>query len=765
MKKPQVFPKNDDLTLKGLSLTMRRRRSIVLATTGCCLLLAASYCLVATRRYQATSVIDVQQQSVDMVGLGNAMNPGQNQAGADPLEVSMTMETQANILQSDTLALRVIEKLNLENTEDFKPVWNPISWGMDLLSPGGPSDKPNASLEDAPGRRTAVLKKFAKRLKVKQITGTRLIEISFLNRDPKTAAAVVNQLATALVDYSFQIRNNATNQVSGWLEGQLHDIKSDAEARQAKVAQLQRVAGFYSLGNDDAGGQERGYSSTLDRLQQANGQLSTATSNRIIKGGVYQMVQSGDPELISGLAGASLAGASPAVNNAFTLLQNLRQQQAALQTVMASDDSRYGTANPKLADEQASLGALNDAIKQEVKRIGERAANDYRAAQLEEAEMRRVYDQQRVAADKLNDKEVEYTIAHQEATNSLQLYQTLLQRLQTAGVLEGLHSTDITIVDPGRVPAKPARPNVPLYLAISAVAGLLLGCCGALFIDLMDDTVQSIASVEGEMQLPLIAVLPRLDRGESAYLPLDLNRRLNQPDGASMGALTDETGRTTAFGEALRAMRTALLMPRNGVPPKVILVTSAVPEEGKSTISANLATLLAQMDKRVLLVECDMRRPSFNGNPGIAAPPASSGLSAVLTGSELALRSSSGLQVLHAGATVSRPAELLGAERMRNLLGDFKDKFDYVVLDSPPVLAVTDAVVLSRLADITLLVARHGKTPRRSLERAYQLLASERSAKVEVVLNGVDRKSASYDEYYGYLGTTYYLNVDGDAHA
>ena len=219
----------------------------------------------------------------------------------------------------------------------------------------------------------------------------------------------------------------------------------------------------------DATGKELAYSATLDRLQQATQALTQATSDRILKGGIYEMVRSGDPEMISGLAGTSLSGASPGVNNSFNLLQTLRGQQATIETQLAADSSKYGSANPKLQDEGLSLAGVNAAIKEEIKRIGERAESDYRAAQITESNMQAVYQHQRAAADQLNNKAVEYSIAKQEAAESRGLYETLYQHLKEAGVIEGLRSSNVTVVDPGVFPQSPPSPTFPYISAFHSL--------------------------------------------------------------------------------------------------------------------------------------------------------------------------------------------------------------------------------------------------------------------------------------------------------
>ncbi len=752
-----------ELTIPGLLAVLRRRSSSIIFTTLFFVSIAALLCIFMTRKYKATGEIQVAKQSSDELGLDRMKSDGDSRA--DALEENIVLQTQAEILQSDTLALKVIRNLDLENTWDFQPRFSPVGWVLGLVSPKGPKDPVHASLEDAPVRRTRVLKVFAGHLKIKPVPGTQLIEISYVSSSPKIAAAVINQMMKGLLDYTFQTRYNATTEASQWLAGQMDDLKKQAEDLQAKVVQLQREAGVYSLGTSDASGKELAYSATLDRLQQSTEALAQATSNRILKRSIYELVRNGDPDTISGLAGTSLSGESQGNNNSFSLLQTLRGQKAAIETQLAADTSKYGSANPKLDDEKASLASANAAVQQEVKRIGERAESDYHAALMTENNLKGDYQQQRSAADQLNDKAVEYSIAKQEAAESRELYQTLYQHLKEAGVIEGLRSSNVTVVDPGRVPAKPAQPNVPLYLGLALVGGLFCGAVGAFFLESMDDRVQSVEMIEQSLNTPLLAIIP------SAALPgwrreselSSPKRRKRLTDGYSIivppdaAALAPEAS-NTAFSESLRSLRTALLLSRSAAPPKVILVTSPGKGEGKTTISLHLATSLVRNHSRVILVEADMRCPTMSHRLSI---PHERGLSNLLSGDEeetevRPFADLPDLTIVPAGPAPPYPAELLGSKRMKDLLAVWSWHYDFVIIDSPSLLAVTDAAVLSKMADITLLVARHAQSTRKSLERAWQTLRIDPETKVGVVLNAVSRESAAYGEYFGYRGNSYY---------
>ncbi len=404
------------LTLGDLRHICRRRRRVIVSCVAACLGVAVLFCLLSTRRYQATGEIQVQKESADTLGLDTMM--GGAEGASDALDASITLQTQADLLQSDTLALKVIEDLGLERTADFQARFDPVGWLVSLASPEEGAELKGVSLEQSPQRRTRALRIFSSHLTVKVVSGTRLIEIRFLSADPKLAAAVVNALMKGLVEYTFQTRFTATTEASAWLTGQLSDLKKQAEVLQGRVIALQRQSGVVSLGVQDAQGRDQAYSVVVDRLQQATASLSQATSNRILKGAVEKIVESGDAELISGLSANGILSGSPTMTTSLGLIQTLRLQEAGLQGQIARDEEKYGPSYPKLDEEKASLDGTERALHAEVHRVAERSRNDYSVARRAEEESRREFAQQKREADRLNDKAIEYAIVRQEAEES-----------------------------------------------------------------------------------------------------------------------------------------------------------------------------------------------------------------------------------------------------------------------------------------------------------------------------------------------------------
>jgi capsular exopolysaccharide synthesis family protein len=731
-----------ELTLRDLLAIFRRRRKVVLGTLLACAVLAAFYCVICTRRYEATGTMQIQKEGADAMGLDSLMSGAEG--ASDALGANINLQTQANILQSDTLALKTIEDLHLEDTKDFQHHWNPISTALGLFSPGGVADAPNAKLEDAPQRRARALKTFSKNLKVKPVGGTRLIEISYQNPDPKLAAEVVNKLTQSLIDYTFRTRYEATNEATKWLGGQLDDLRQESENLQSKVVDLQKQVGVYSLGTTDATGKEQAYSDVLDQLQQANTAMSAAAQNRILKGAVAHAAETGDAEMLSGLAGNSITGQSQSVSNSLALIQNLRQQEATQQATLQEMESKFGPDYPKLAEVRGNIAGIDRSIRQEVNRIKGRAESDYKVAQQTEVGVKQQYSQAKSKAGTLNDKAVEYAIVRQEADESRGLYEDLLKRMKSAGVLEGLRPSNITVVDPGRTPAKPKKPNIPLYMAIALGGGFFFGCCGALLVDTLDNKINSVTDVEDVTGQNTLGALP-----EFPYKAIE---------GISVMLETHST-----YAEAMRSIRTSLRLVHSTIPPKVILVTSSIAGEGKSTTSINLAAVLAETGRRVLLVDADLRRGSICSRLGLDKH---SGLSALLSGlkKDVTVHSVAELDrldVIGAGIVPPNPAELLDSEIMQQYLAQWREQYDYVIIDGSPLLPVTDSLTLNPYVDVTILLVRNRMTEKPQLKRSYQMLTENNKHYVGVLLNGINVKDAGYSGYYGYSS---YSSVYGGNH-
>ncbi|HTZ59988.1 MAG TPA: polysaccharide biosynthesis tyrosine autokinase [Acidobacteriaceae bacterium] len=722
-----------ELTLREIGIMLARRRGIILISVAVCFVLAIVALALSTRRYKSVGEIELQKDATASLGMqtDNADVP------SDALEVNMLIQTQARILQSDSLALQVIQDLHLEETPDYRRKWDPVGWVLGLFTPKGKPDPSNASLENSPHRRMRVLKIFHRKLTVKPVAGTRLIDVEYLSPDPQLAAAVVNHLLQGLIEKGFQARYDATMQASSWLSSQLSELRNKTQELQAREVKLQQEAGIFTVGQTDRDGKDQIYNPVLDKLQMATQAEAQAESNYILKGAIDQVARSGNAELISALGGNMITSgsSSSAMNNSLTVIQNLRLQEATLEGQLQELSEKFGPNYPKLGEVGGNLEGVRAAIRAEVSRIAARAHNDFVVAQQAEEKTRRDFNANKSQAVALNNKTIEYQMVRQEADQTRAVYDDMSRHLKESGLLAGLRSTNISIVDWGKPSDTPARPVVLLYLLGSIVIGLVAGILGGLLRDVTDTKIQDLREVARELGPSPICVLPyqkeRAAVTDGAWIKKSPLPALDSP--------------YSPFVESLRSLRTSLMLSRSGAPPRSVLVTSPLPGEGKSFLSWNLAILFAQQGRRVLLCDADLRRPWLHRNLEITPQ---GGLSTVLAGIsidfglsvQVPVKEVPGLFLLPAGPLPPYPAELLASHRMAELVKHWEAQFDLLILDAPPVLQCTDAVVLSSIVNSVLLIARHQKTPLPALDKSYRMLEEVQAShdrKINIVINGV----------------------------
>jgi polysaccharide biosynthesis transport protein len=726
-------PSPPELTLSEIAAMLGRRRSIVYISVSAFFLLGILALIFSTRRYKSVGEIELQKDSTASLGL----QTDTGDAPSDALEVNMVIQTQAKILESDSLALRVIEDLRLEQTEDYRQKWSPVDWVLGLLKPSGPPDPKGAPLENSPHRRMRVLKIFHRRLTVKPLPGTRLIDVEYLSPDPQLAAAVVNHLLRGLIEKGFQARYDATMQASSWLASQLDDLRTKTHELQARVVTLQQQAGVFALGDVDKDGKDQVYNPTVEKLQMATQAEAQAQSNRILKGAVNEVAQTGNAELISGLAGNSLAtGSSSGIGSSLTLIQSLRLQEASLSGQLQELSAKFGPNYPKLAELRGNLNAVEAAVRAEVGRVSARAHNDFVVAEQAEEKTRRDFNADKREAEALNNKTIEYLMVRQEADQTRSVYDDMSRHLKESGLLAGLRSTNISVVDWGSPSDVPAKPVILLYLLGSIAVGLVIGTAAALLRDVTDSRIHDLRQISRELGPAPLCVLPFQ------------KERLAFTSGTSLAAksaLPALHSPRSSLVESLRSLRTSLMLSRSGAPPRSVLVTSPLSGEGKSFLSWNMAIVFAQQGKRVLLVDANLRHPRLDRNlkvnPQVGLSTLLAGLAAADGASAMIpVQEVPGLSLLPAGPLPPYPAELLASHQMADLLKMWEKKYDLVILDAPPVLQCTDSVVLSSMVNSVLLMARHQKTPLPALEKSYRMLDEVQSSegrKINIVINGV----------------------------
>jgi succinoglycan biosynthesis transport protein ExoP len=419
--------------------------------------------------------------------------------------------------------------------------------------------------------------------------------------------------------------------------------------------------------------------------------------------------------------------------NSLGLIQALRSQEATEQATLEQAEAKFGSSYPKLDEIRANLAGVERSIRQEVGRLRERAKNDYRVAAKTEENTRSEFNKLQAQAISLNSTNLNLNLLREQADAATKLYQDMQNKLQQANVVQTLKGSVITIVDPGRAPGKPDKPNVPLYMAIALAAGLFLGLIAALTADVMDNKLHAVQDAEAIAPGGLAGVTPQLGKKTSK-------------EGPALTAIADPA---SSFAGALRALRSTVLLRAGEGPGKVVEVTSGVPGEGKTTISANLAALLAQSGRTVLLADADLRSGDLRSLFNIKE---TAGLGELLKGQSrtpvISATQVPNLSILTAGSAPDA-VEQLGSENFRQWLAAWRKDYDFIVFDSGPLMPQADSLPLAPLSDLVIQVVRPGISEKHQIGRTQSTLAASTGQPVAVVLNGLYPEEDGYSSYFG----------------
>ncbi len=634
------------------------------------------------------------------------------------LDMDNYIETMSKILTSETLALQTIRSTGLASNPEFSSGSRP----SDALLSG----------DLANHKRPPELAAFLGSLSVRRVPNSRLLDVTFESTDPQLAARVVNAHIENFRDKILRTRFDAIKQASTWLTDQLDDMKVKVQKSEDARLEYERKNQIWEL--DDK------QNITTQRLSDINKELTDAQSERMKKQALYEFAKSADSNSV------------PELRND-TVLQDLIKKRAEANTAYTEALSQYGPNFPKVQRFQLQIKEIDQLIDSEKKSIIDQMGNDYNAARQREILLSQALDQQKAEVNQMAERLVEYNILKREAEGNKTLYDGMLTKLREANIAGTLKSSNVTVVDPAMVPSTPSRPAKARNIALAFIVGLVGGIGLALLREYLDNTVKTPDDIETLARLPSLAVVPAFSESNGN------GRRRLIGGGVSVNGhdkrieLVAQHLPKSQMSEAFRALRTALLLSQADHPPQVVLVTSALPREGKTTAAANLAVTLAQLGDRTLLIDCDLRKPGvarlLNMTDGKYA-----GLSSYLAGvSSLDLvtvphPAIPNLMVIPTGPLPPNPADLLSSHKLADAIAELRTKFKFIVIDTPPIMAATDAVILSVQADGVLLVVRSGETPKEAFTRTRYLLTSVKCRMLGVVLNAVD--SSAPDYYYSY---------------
>ena len=661
--------------------------------------------------YVASAKIEIDRENTNIV-------PFQGVDSYDlMLDLDTYIETQSRILTSETMALLTIRNLSLAGNPEFS--------GNDSSEAIAAGSLENRILPPEIGA-------FLGSLTVRRIPNTRLMEVSFESTDPGMAALILNAHLKNYIEENYKSRYEATAKASAWLQEEL--IELSEKVRKSEDARIQYERNYQIWTVDDKN------NVSTQRLSDLNRQLTDAESDSLKKQALYEFAKTGDVDAVPQLRD----------NGA---LQEMQRRRADLAVQYTDLVNQYGPNYPKVQRLQLQMKEVDDQMARERKGILAQLESEYREAKQHEDLLNHALDQQKSEVNAMSEKMIQYNILKREAEANKALYDSLQTKLKEAQISSGLKSSNIWIVDPAMIPTTPSRPAKTRNIALAFLVGLVGGIGFALLREYLDNTVKTPDDVETLARLPSLAVVPAFGQGAK-------EAKRNGYFGMASGNGHDKRIELVAqhlpksqMSEAFRALRTALLLSQPDHPPQAILVTSALPREGKTTAAANLAVTLAQLGDRTILVDADLRKPGvarlLNLGSGKYA-----GLSSYLAGvSSLDLvtvphPTIPNLAAIPTGPLPPNPADLLSSNRLSDAITELRKSFKFIVIDSPPIMAATDAVILSVQADGVLLVVRSGETPKEAFTRTRDLLVSVKCHLLGVVLNAVNHNARDY--YYSY---------------
>jgi capsular exopolysaccharide synthesis family protein len=680
------------------------------------------------------------------------------------IDDSSNLNTNKIIITSSPLLEDVVVTLRLDQNSKFieslqkktfsdalKDIWHRISGNVTSISqiPEAPvSSIPSARQERTPDE-SARLRPYVNILKGKMNVETppnsEVIRLSFEHTDPELAASIVNATARSFIDRSFERKTSRYADTSNWLDRSTRELKSKVQQAEQALADYTRRNGIFSTEGKE--------SLTTDKLTSLHSQATKAEVDRMLKESLYDVVRRGGvsqlPEAFS--------------DQKIGMLQN---ELGKLQIEAAEMSVKYGPENPRVAEVEQKIKAYQAQINENRRTLEERLRADYDRAIRDEISIKRALERAKSEAVQQNQASIQFSILQSDVETANSLYRDFLQKTKQADLQLVEQHNNMRVIEPAEVPGSPVGPMRFRTILIGFLVSLIAGIGLAFFLEYLDNTVKSVEDVVRVAQLPTLAVIPAINAVSQRALS---TRRREIGNGASKGLSLATTGngatgkltklvtldQLSSVVEAYRMLRTSVLLSSAGNPPKTILFTSGQPGEGKTTTAINTAISLSQLGASVLLIDADLRRPTVHR---VFKMNQTHGLSTFLS-RQVDLDTLihklwvPNLSVLPCGPIPPNPAELISSKRMEVLLRVLSGRYDHILIDSPPLINVTDPVILSTMVDGVILVVQAGRSTREVVRRARTELGSVGAKIFGVVLNNLDLKREGYDSYLSTYGS------------
>jgi len=729
---PLAASAKDGLSLSDIGAILLKWKWLVLA----CLLLGLALGYVYSKRqipmYEGTATID--------------LNPSQTNMGlSDLIQESLSSEdvrlpTEVARMTSNLVVFDTVKELAQQHRGPFPNAFDHLP--------------PNAGMEAFPAAQLQMMIGSVRGgLKVAAITGTDVVAITYRDPRPEVAKDVPNTIVEVYLKRNLDDHMEGTGRVTRWLASEMEELKKQANDAQARLAQYQKEHNLIEIGGGGTGASSgQAENLELERLHMSNDSVANAQANRIVSEAKLRLSESNDPDLVASVAPSST-------------LVTLRAELLSLNAQYTQLTTRFGINYPRVHELHNQIEGVQKQIDTEMGNVQERIREQYNTSTHTLDLMQKQLDKQMQNAYKLNESAVQYALLRRDAESSRQLYDQLQLKLKESNLAAGLNTASVTVIDEALLPLGPVSPDVHTNVMISAAMGLLLGVISAFVLDSLDDTLRTTDDVEAFSGLLSIGAIPHFQAAGRAK-PEDMGEEPGE-----RRRLISITAPASPTAEAYRALRSSILLSAIDNPLRTLVITSAFMSEGKSTLSANIAVMLAQRGERVLIVDADLRRSTLHLLFGLRRP--AQGLTNLLsrqTDESVILHPVAQvptLAYLPAGAVPPNPAELLASHRMAEMMRQWAEQYDRVIIDTAPILAVSDSFAPAARADSVLLVVRAGVTRKKALMRTRELLRRVNAHLLGAVVNDIDMRKDSYYDYsgpytygYGYTSETVHEEVN-----
>ena len=749
---------SDSAGLAELWHTLRRRKGTVILAGFLGALAGLLVMVPQTPIYQARTSLEIQDLNENFLNIKQVTPVSESGASITPTDI----QTQIKILQSDTLLGRVTDKLRPKNPSQWSLDTGRVSiWrrAFNLPSPA-PADVVSE-----------ILREVTRSLDIRAANQTRVIEILCDSTSPKLAADFANTLTTEFIEQNLEARWQMSMRTGDWLMRQLDDMRINLERSEDGLQNYARQAGLMFT-------QERG-SVAEERLRQVQESLSRTQAERTTRQSRYEMVISCPLDDLAEVVN------DPALRQTRTQINDLRRQLAEL-------SATYTASNPRVKRLETQVQELENTFRQEASTIVARVTKDYEEAQRNESLFATEYNNHERVVNEQADKAIQYNILKREVETNRQVYQSMLQRVKESSIAAAMRASNIRVVDTAKTPQLPYKPKVRLGVALGLILGLGCGVGFVVLRERADRTIQEPGDAQFYLNITELGVIPAADlkasRRQFYYRRRSVPEKkrddpvLPAPAPGTAGGATGAQGPSdrlelitwqhspSLIAESFRTVLTSILFSgSNGTRPHVLVVTSAAPGEGKTTVTSNLAIGLAEIKMKVLLMDADLRKPRLHD---IFDVPNDRGLTNLLEQRPLPDEALEGiiretavpkLFVLPSGPATAAAANLLYSANLADLIERFRREFDMILIDTPPALQMPDARIVGRLADAVVHVIRAGSTTRDAASATEQRFMEDGTRVLGVILNGWDPRTAP-GGYYGYSRYGKYYKSYGGAY-